>query len=449
MSSTDNGPEAADQPVAVADEDWSTKKVTPIARLAAALVASNFSFAMAVMVPLQLVLTLHLTRLAHGGDATTAFGIVTGFGALVGMIANPIGGWLSDRTRLRFGRRRTWIVAGAVFGSAAVIGVSFATQVWQVVVVWCCVTAIFNFQMAATVGLLADQVPPKRRGGVSGILGLAGIGAPLFGIAAINAFPAGSARQWQILAVATVAFALIAALLIREGRTEAPRPAGRQSIATVVQSFWISPRRHPAYWRAWIVRILLTCTLAASGYNAFYLMQRFGYSPDDVGGIVLQISSATIVGLAIAAVGGGFISDAVKRQKPFVMGAGVMAAVALVGLAFAPSVGFVFAAHIVLGVGSGLFLSIDTALCVRMLPSAADAGRDMGMINIANTLPQSLVPFMAPFLLSLGGYHALYGLLAVFGLVGAFVVRRLPEIGQEHSTSPKISPITRALPSES
>ncbi|MDR1236631.1 MAG: MFS transporter, partial [Propionibacteriaceae bacterium] len=369
------------QPVA-ADEDWSTKQVTPIGRLTSAIVASELSLAMGLMVPLQLVLALHLTRLADGADATGAFGIVTGFGALMGMIANPIGGWLSDRSKSRLGRRRTWIMTGALTGALAVVAVSFTTEVWQVVVVWCCVTSLFNFQYAATVGLLADQVPPKRRGGVSGILGVTMAGGPLIGIVIANTMTAGSPQQWQVLALATIVLAVVAVLLIREKASvvSAQAAGGSGGLLAVVKSFWISPRRHPAYWWAWLVRFLLTCAIAAPSFNAFYLMQRFGYSPDEVGGMILQLSGAMIVAMAISAIGCGFISDAVKRQKPFVVAAGILAAAALVGLAFATSIGVVYVVFVALGIATGLFSSVDTALCIRMLPNTADAGRDMGMI---------------------------------------------------------------------
>lgn len=110
-------------------------------------------------------------------------------------------------------------------------------------------------------------------------------------------------------------------------------------------------------------------------------------------------------------------------------------------MAFAPSIGFVFLATAAIGVGTGLFFSIDSALCVRVLPSSENAGKDFAIINMANTLPQSFVPFIAPFLLGLGGYTALYLVLAVLGVVGAVFVLRLPELGREGD--PRWAVITR------
>ena len=55
----------------------------------------------------------------------------------------------------------------------------FTTEVWQVVVVWALVTIFVNVQLAATGALLAEQVPTKRRGSMSGILGSMAILGPV------------------------------------------------------------------------------------------------------------------------------------------------------------------------------------------------------------------------------------------------------------------------------
>jgi len=94
------------------------------------------------------------------------------------------------------------------------------------------------------------------------------------------------------------------------------------------------------------------------------------------------------------------------------------------------------------GIGTGTFLAVDLALCVRVLPDAENAGRDLAIINIAGTLPQSLVPFVAPALLSVGGFPALYLTLAVLGLLGAAAILRVPEMGRENLVG-RSAPITR------
>jgi MFS family permease len=87
---------------------------TRLGRLVPALVLSQIGNYIALLTPLQLLLTLRLNELASGAAATSAFGVVTGFGALCALVFNPIGGRISDLTTARFGRRRTWILFGAL-----------------------------------------------------------------------------------------------------------------------------------------------------------------------------------------------------------------------------------------------------------------------------------------------------------------------------------------------
>ncbi|WP_052357546.1 MFS transporter [Leifsonia aquatica] len=415
---------------------------TPLPRLIAAILTSNMGALIALLTPLQLLLTLHLTRIA-GPGAAAAFGLVTGFGALFALVANPLAGRISDRTAARFGRRRTWILTGGVAGSLVVASLAFTTEVWQVAVVWCITQTLFNFQQAATSALLADQVPPLRRGTVSGFVGLAAAAGPLLGLTAVSAI-SDPVAQWVVLGVIALILAVVAVILLRDPQhTREPHQAGL-NLVELAKSFWLNPWRHPAFGWAWAVRFLITCAYASGTYNAFFLIQRFGVAEADVAAIVLGLSLLSVALLAVTSVIAGLVSDRLRRQKPFVVAAGVLAAAGLAGMAFAPDIGFVFVATAAIGVGTGLFFSIDSALCVRVLPSSENAGKDFAIINMANTLPQSFVPFVAPFLLGLGGYTTLYLVLAVLGLIGAAFVLRLPELGREGD--PRWAVITRGEP---
>lgn len=426
-----------DQDVPV--EDLAERPATRLPRLVAAMFSSNVGALIALLTPLQLLLTLQTTRIA-GADAAAAFGFITGVGALFALVANPLAGRISDRTAARFGRRRTWILTGAIGGSLAVFALAFTTEIWQVAVIWAITQTLFNFQQAATSALLADQVPRFRRGTVSGFVGLAGAIGPLAGIAIVSSMTDPIA-QWGTVAAISVVLGLLAVILLRDPQhVPAPGQEGL-NLKQLALSFWLNPRKHPAFGWAWLVRFLLTCAYASGTYNAFFLMDRFGVGPDEVGGVVLTLSLISVGLLAVTSVVAGPISDRMRRQKPFVVAAGVLGAGALVLQGTAQTIEIVYLAVAILGVGTGLFFSIDSALCVRMLPSAENAGKDFAIINMANTLPQSFVPLIAPFLLGIGGFGLLYASLAVLAIVGALFVLRLPELGREGD--PRWALITR------
>ncbi|WP_199443631.1 MFS transporter [Umezawaea beigongshangensis] len=422
-----------------------TTTPTPVGRLSAALLASQTGLYIALLTPLQLLLALQLTRISGGTAATSAFSLVTGVGAIVALVFTPIAGRISDLTTFRLGRRRTGILVGSVTGAVVLVLLGSATTVWQVVLLWCVAKAALSFQHASTTATVADQVPPHRRGIVSGTLGLGIALSPLLGIALVNALPAGSATQWYAIAGTTVVGGGLAVLLIREGRpVRRERPA--LGLGGVLRTFWLDPRRHPAFGWAWLVRFLITAAYASGTYLAFFLIQRFGAGPAEVGGLVFAMTVVNTVCLVTASLAAGHFSDRLARQKPFVVAAGLLAAASMCTMAFAPSILAVFVIHGVVGIGIGVFLSVDLAMCVRVLPHDEDAAKDLAIVNIANTLPQSLVPLVAPLLLGIGGFTALFGFLGLLGVVGAIAVRRVPEIGQEGG-APGVAPLTR-LPAE-
>ena len=87
------------------------------------------------------------------------------------------------------------------------------------------------------------------------------------------------------------------------------------------------------------------------------------------------------------------------KRKVFVVVATFVIAVAALILAFTPAdlSGFTITmvAAAILGIGYGWYLGVDQALITQVLPTAGDRARDLGVINIANSMPQVLAPVIA------------------------------------------------------
>ncbi|MET0854392.1 MAG: MFS transporter, partial [Microterricola sp.] len=115
----------------------------------------------------------------------------------------------------------------------------------------------------------------------------------------------------------------------------------------------------------------------------------------------------------------------------FVAVAGGIMAIGLVVLAFAPSIEMVILAQTIIGFGAGSFMSVDTALATQVLPNQNDTAKDLGVLNMANALPQSIAPAIAPAIIAfgattaLGGYTTFYLFGAVVALAGAILVYRI------------------------
>jgi len=404
--------------------------VTPFKRLMGSMATSYGGAFIVQAVPVNLLLTLHITAITGKPGAAAAFSVVTGVAALLGLVVQPLTGRFSDRTKARFGKRRSWILVGGLAGGVLVLGMAATTQVWQVVLVWAVVSIFINIQFAATGALLAEQVPAKRRGSMSGVLGSMAILGPVLGLGAVSTTTL-AWLQWVIVGASGVVLVVISVSLLKDPQQDRPAGEKRLTLVDLAKSYWLSPRKHPAFGWAWAVRFLVSCTGAAITYNALLLENRFHYSSAATTRTVLFLTLLYGVLIIIFSTIGGVLSDRIQRQKPFVMVAGVVAAVALVLIGFAPTVGALFIATGILGVAAGVFLSVDLALCVRMLPNPENVGKDIAVMSLASTLPSSVVPFMAPLFLALGGYTAFYVAIAVIGLVGAVLVTRLPELGHE------------------
>ena len=65
----------------------------------------------------------------------------------------------------------------------------------------------------------------------------------------------------------------------------------------------------------------------------------------------------------------------------------------------------------ILGIGYGIFSGLYAALVLDVVPNKLSVARDLGLGNIALTLPYFMIPAVAPVLLNIGGgknYPALY-----------------------------------------
>jgi MFS family permease len=120
---------------------------------------------------------------------------------------------------------------------------------------------------------------------------------------------------------------------------------------------------------------------------------------------------------------GGLLSDRLQQRKLFVIVGMIIMAVAMLLLAFFQAWLAVVVAAAVLGFGLGAYLAVDVAIVTLVLPSAENRAKDMGIVNIANTLPHSVAPVLAGFILDLTqSYSILYLAATIFVLLGIFTV---------------------------
>ncbi|KUM90727.1 MFS transporter [Streptomyces pseudovenezuelae] len=378
--------------------------------------------------PLQILLARQAEDFAPGTGMSkeTLLAWVTGVGAVVSLAANPFFGALSDRTTARWGRRSPWIVAGAAGGALSLLVLAGAGGLWLMTLGWCLVQLTLNAAFAAVTAAVPDRVPRLQRGAVGGWIGAAQILGAVVGTGLATA-AGGIAAGYAACAVFTLAGVLPYVLRHQDLRLAfTDRPAW--SWRSFARGFWLSPRRYPDFAWAWVTRFLINLSNAlVLLYLLYYL--RDGLHHDDPEQGVLILTAVDSVALLATVVVGGVWSDRVGRRKPFVRWSGVLMAVATALLALWQTWPSAIIVAALLGVGLGVFMSVDFALMTDVLPTALDRGKDLGVINIANSLPQVAAPALAaPIVTHLGGYRVLYGVAAVVGLAGAVLVGRIRSV---------------------
>jgi len=381
--------------------------------------------------PIQILLPSQAARLADGDGKEALLALVTGIGAIASLVANPLWGLISDRMSLRGPRRRPVLVAGVAIGVVGLAVLSAAPDTTWMIVGWVLVQVGLNGPFAALIAMIADRVPPERRGLVGSLFGVAQIAGVVLGTAIAVAFEEGP-LGYVALAVA-VPLLCVAIVVMPEARyveaglradadaaSVTPAPATR-SLRVVLAAL----RPTSAFAWAWVIRLLLNLVNAlVLVYLYFYLSD--GVGVDDPGTWVLVLTLVNVVVTAIAAGIGGAWSDRLARRKVFVVAAVLVLAAGAVVFAVFPVTGAVIAATVLIGLGWGLYVSVDVAIITQVLPNDRSTGSMLGVANIASALPQALAPLIAvPLVTGPGGYTALYLVTAGIGLLALVCLPRL------------------------
>ena len=390
-------------------------------RFIGTLALANLAIWMGFFTPIQLLLPQQLEDIAGDGGKVGALGWVTGAGALVAVVVTPLAGALSDRTTSRWGRRLPWVVGGAGAAALALVVLSRQSTVLGVLLVWCVAQGFLNAAYAGLTAEVPDHVPVQQRGTVSGWFGLPQAIGVVVGVALVTSVTTSASTGYLVVGVAVALLVLPFALVTRDARLDR-RPAWSRS------GWWLDPRRHPDFGWAWLTRFLISLGNALGTlYLLYFLRDKVHYetlfpgrTAEDGVLVLILIYAAGAIATAVL---GGVISDRTGRRKPLVIVSSLVMAAGAALLAVSPTWTATLVAAGLLGIGYGVYMAVDTALVTEVLPAAADRGKDLGIVNIANAAPQVLAPALAaPIVDSLGGYPVLYGLTAVVTLAGAVLV---------------------------
>ncbi|WP_163509912.1 MFS transporter [Fodinicola acaciae] len=399
--------------------------------MVAALSAAFLGCWVVLLPAIQVTLALRVQQITPGAKAA-ALSVVLAVGATVALVGQNVIGALSDRTTSRFGMRRPWLVAGAVLGLASLGFLAVAPNVPTLVLAWALVQFTFNVVLAALNPIVPDQIPTTHRGRVSAVIGLTQQVGVVGGILLIQLFLPNLALAIVMPGLLSVATVIVLVAMLKDRRL-APTDRRPFRFKEFLQAYWVDPRTAPDFAWAWISRFLMYCGGATLvGYQTYFLQSQFGYTAQTVTPVIFGLAATSAVAVVVGSIVFGTISDRVGRRKIFVIISATVQGLALGFIAFSPSIASYFVAALVSGIASGCYVAVDVAMVTEVLPSAADAGKDLSVFHLASVLPQMIVPVVAPAFLAIGGggpnYPAFFLAGAVFVVIGAVCNQRIRSI---------------------
>ena len=362
-------------------------------------------------------------------QATSAAGLILGVGAIAALIANPLFGRLSDRTTSRFGRRRPWMVGGSIALAGFLFVIAVANSVPMLLVGWFCAQLAANACFAAYLATLADHVPPSQTARISALGGVMQNVGVLAALYIAGFFTASMIPLFMIPAAIGVLGMFVFALVLPDKQLTVKPPS--RGLASWVETFWVSPRRYPDFAWAWWSRFLLYLgSFMFTTFRFFWMTDHLALSTEDATRTVLVGVLVYTVTLVVFGQAAGVVSDRLGRRKVFVFASTALFAVGLLLLTQVNSVGQFYVVEAILGAAFGIYMGVDMALVLAVLPRPEDCGKDLGVFNIANAGPQSLAPFVGAVLI--GGaaknYDLMYLVAAALTLLGAFAILRVKAV---------------------
>lgn len=391
------------------------------------LIFAVFGVFMAFVTPLGISLAIRIDQLAAGH--AEYLGYITGAGGAAALVTTAAVGMLSDRTRSRLGRRRPWLIAGTVLGLVSLLVMAQAPSIPVLGLGWVLAQMGWGSVFSLLLTSQADRLSEAQRGKVAGLSGVVQQLAPVMGVLLAGSVAGDNLLLFLLPSAAAIVAMTLFILFISEpdSRTHVTEPL---TGSTIARTFLFNPRQHPDFAWNWLGRFLFNFGLTfATTFTAFLFAERMDLGVDEVAGTMASVAGVGILMAMLGAMGGGFLSDKLRRRKVFIMTGAIVFAVAVTIQALAPTVALLLVGAVLVNLGLGIFSAVDQALVLDVLPAKeTEAGRFTAINGFSTSIAQSTAPIIAPALLAVGAagadknYTLLYLVAAAITVIGGLIV---------------------------
>jgi Na+/melibiose symporter-like transporter len=350
----------------------------------------------------SIILPLRIADFIPAGKQATYLGLLTVTGLLLAIVVQPIAGAISDRSGFRLGRRRPYILIGAIATLSFLPGIGIAGSWAALFAIYYLLQISANTALGPYLAFIPDLVPEEKRGlasGVKGLLEIAGAGVSIWLIGKLmNNYYISKESWWLWLSLGILGIIFLSTMVATVVTVKERPGVGGARLAllpTLYKSFRIDVKVSPDFIRFVLCRLFFIIPLTAfQAFGLYFFRDYLGAAnPAAVMGKFTLISSLCMVGMVYPS---GFLSDRFGR-RPIGLISGLIAALGIGLLFFFRSYHFILIAAVLMGIGFGGLMSSNWALAVDVVPKD-EAGKYIGLTNLASAGGSALARLQGPMI---------------------------------------------------